>query len=51
MITWIRILKDISASLQENDSVEYAAVHFKNKRPKTAGRQAEYSTAVFTDTT
>ncbi|KAK9972284.1 hypothetical protein ABG768_025605 [Culter alburnus] len=23
---------------KENDSVEYAAVHFKNKRPKTAGR-------------
>ncbi|XP_067257075.1 novel immune-type receptor 10a isoform X4 [Chanodichthys erythropterus] len=36
---------------KENDSVEYAAVHFKNKRPKTAGRHAEYSTAMYTDTT
>ncbi|XP_051756418.1 uncharacterized protein LOC127516123 [Ctenopharyngodon idella] len=36
---------------KEDDSVEYAAVHFKNKRPKTAGRHDEYSTAVYTDTT
>ncbi|XP_067301324.1 uncharacterized protein [Pseudorasbora parva] len=34
---------------KENDSVEYAAVHFK--RPRTAGRQTEDTTAVHTDTT
>ncbi|KAK7176856.1 hypothetical protein R3I93_000946 [Phoxinus phoxinus] len=34
---------------KENDSVEYAAVYFSNKRSKTAGRHN--STVVYTDTT
>ncbi|XDV18765.1 hypothetical protein PO909_024397 [Leuciscus waleckii] len=35
---------------KDNDSVEYAAVYFSNKRSKTAGRHTEDST-VYTDTT
>ncbi|XP_016151339.1 uncharacterized protein [Sinocyclocheilus grahami] len=36
---------------KENDSVEYAAVYFSNKRPKTGGRHTEDPTAVYTDNT
>ncbi|XP_058639449.1 uncharacterized protein LOC131544930 isoform X2 [Onychostoma macrolepis] len=35
---------------KENDSVEYAAVYFSNKRPKTTGRHTEDTTAVYTNT-
>ncbi|KAF4111480.1 uncharacterized protein LOC131544336 [Onychostoma macrolepis] len=36
---------------KENDSVEYAAVYFSNKRPKTARRHTKDPTAVYTNTT
>ncbi len=39
----------VCTSLQENDSVEYAAVYFSNKRLKTARRHNKDPTAVYTD--